>query len=266
MVPLDHERERAAESRRGPATPAPTAPSKRRRSLDRKPSGNSMTNAPNVLLVDQDDVLRQATALLLAHRGAGVSPAATLEEAISLSRKRVHDVALIDISPSMLGAPELLRRLQREGLVPQRIVLSTSVPLSREEAGSFSQVLIKPYPFDQLMTAIFGEAAAGAELQRAPARAPRGARPPRAAAAMPRTPPPAVEQPEPRAASTWVLLRLRRHAGKARLAGRTDLEGRARSARRGWRAGRAWVAGGRARARRVLRSPRRAARGRPHPG
>lgn len=185
-----------------------------------------MTNAPNVLLLDQDDLLRKATALLLSHRGAGVSPAATLEEAISLSQERVHDVALIDLSPSMPNARELLRRLQREGLLPQRIVLSTSEPPSDVEAGSFSEILIKPYPFDQLLAAIFGQA-------RAAVRA--------------------------RPTQGWGLPWRRRLGGRARLAGRGGGAGR-----RGGRAGR--ERGGRGPSERALRSARRAARGRPHPG
>jgi CheY-like chemotaxis protein len=141
------------------------------------------THSPNVLLLDQDDVLRRATALLLAHRGAGVSPAATVEEAIALSQRRPYDVALLDLSPNMPRARELLGQLCREGLAAQRVVVCTDAPLSREEASDFSDVLLKPYPFDRLIEAVFvgpsrratrAASARRARVLRTPRRAARG--------------------------------------------------------------------------------------------
>lgn len=143
------------------------------------------TRAPKVLLLDQDDVLRRATALLLKSQGAGVSQAATLEEAIALSQQRSYDVALIDVSPSMPEAREILERLQQEGAAPARVVLCTDAPLGSEEAGEHS-VLVKPYPFEQLVALIFGRpyprtapeprpspVARARSTRRVPSRAPR---------------------------------------------------------------------------------------------
>jgi CheY-like chemotaxis protein len=195
------------------------------------------TQSPNVLLLDQDDVLRTATALLLKHRGAGVSPAATVEEAIALSQLRPYDVALLDISPSMPRAPELLGRLRTEGLAARRVVVCTDAPLPRDEAGDFSEVLLKPYPFDRLMEAIFGAPQPGAGGKPRAPIVPRG----RGGAA-----------------------RAARRAAAARRAPRA----RARSARRRSTPGARVPARRHAQrsAARALRSPRRAARGRQHPG
>ncbi|WP_437724660.1 response regulator [Sorangium sp. So ce861] len=116
-----------------------------------------MTYQPNVLLFDQDPVLRRATALLLGNRGALVSPAATLEEAISLSRERVYDVALIDLAPGTKGAREILGRLRREGAMPRRIVFCAEEPVSCDGADDVSEVLLKPYAFGRLLSMIFVE-------------------------------------------------------------------------------------------------------------
>ncbi|AUX27964.1 MULTISPECIES: response regulator [Sorangium] len=116
-----------------------------------------MTYQPNVLLFDQDPVLRRATALLLGNRGALVSPAATLEEAISLSRERVYDVALIDLAPGTKGAREILGRLRREGAMPRRIVFCAEEPVSCGGADDVSEVLLKPYAFGRLLSTIFVE-------------------------------------------------------------------------------------------------------------
>ncbi|XXX77174.1 response regulator [Sorangium sp. So ce134] len=116
-----------------------------------------MTYQPNVLLFDQDPVLRRATALLLGNRGALVSPAATLEEAISLSRERVYDVALIDLAPGTKDAREILGRLRREGAMPRRVVFCADEPVSCDGADDVSEVLLKPYAFGRLLSTIFVE-------------------------------------------------------------------------------------------------------------
>ncbi|MCC6557241.1 MAG: response regulator [Polyangiaceae bacterium] len=187
-----------------------------------------MIHAPNVLLLDPDDLLRKATCLLLTRRGAGVDAAATLEEAISLSRRGAHDVALIELPPEAIGGRALLRRLYREGRVPARVVLSAHDLPDWPEVDAVSAVLIKPYPFERLMAAVFGEEEAAA-LER-PAR-------------------PAL-----------ALRRLRRGRGVPRLGQRRPRR------RREEAAGRARAFAERGAVERPLRSLRRAARGRPHPG
>ncbi|WP_437743538.1 response regulator [Sorangium sp. So ce302] len=123
--------------------------------FDCKPQGYPMTYQPNVLLLDQDHVLRRATALLLCNRGALVSPAATLEEAISLSRERVYDVALIDLAPGTKGAREILGRLRREGTMPRRVIFCADEPVSCDGTDDVSEVLLKPYAFGRLLSTIF---------------------------------------------------------------------------------------------------------------
>lgn len=125
--------------------------------LDCKPQGYPMTYQPNVLLLDQDPVLRRATELLLCNRGALVSSAATLEEAISLSLQRVYDVALIDLAPGVGGAREVMARLRREGTMPRRIILCADEPISSDGADDVSEVLLKPYAFGRLLSMIFAE-------------------------------------------------------------------------------------------------------------
>lgn len=121
---------------------------------------------PNILLLDQDDVLRRATEILLSHRGADVSAAATLDEAIALAREHSYDVALIDLSPAMPAARELVDRLRRGGSAPERVVLCTDGPVERaerEELGEGTEVLLKPYAFDRLVSAVLGRPARPAE-------------------------------------------------------------------------------------------------------
>jgi len=214
------------------------------------------TRAPKVLLLDQDDVLRRATALLLKNQGAGVSQAATLEEAIALSQQRSYDVALIDISqgsPSMPGAREIIERLQQEGTAPARVVLCTDAPLGSVEAGEHSEVLLKPYPFEQLVALLFGRPWPRTAPEPRPSPVARARSTRRVAARAPQQP---VEQ----------VIRSR---GASCLVEETPVQtARARSARRrpatGASAPQARSAGHRPTGR-VVRSPQRAAQGRRHP-
>lgn len=211
-----------------------------------------MTHTPNVLLLDQDHVLRRATALLLSNRGACVAPAATLEEALALARCRIYDVAVIDLSPSLPRAGEILRRLRRDGMVPRRVVLCVDEPIPVEEAGDFSEVLRKPYDFEQLLASIFGQ---------------RGARRPTRSGIFPRLrvasgdglravgqAPPGNVEGAPDLAEEAVALLSSAGEGGPRLGALQD-----RAVGRGGRRTRGVVAG------RALRSPRRAPRGVRHP-
>ncbi|AKT35930.1 response regulator [Chondromyces crocatus] len=114
------------------------------------------TQTPTILLVDQDEILRKTMELMLSNRGAGVSGAATLDEAIALTHHVSYDIILIDRSATMPEAPELLERLRQSGLASARVVLCTDAPFDAEEAGEQLEVLVKPYPFDRLIEIVFG--------------------------------------------------------------------------------------------------------------
>ncbi|EYF05548.1 response regulator [Chondromyces apiculatus] len=135
------------------------------------------TRTPTILLLDQDDMLRKMTAVLLSSRGAGaVSPAATLDEAIALAHEAPYDVLLIDRSETMPAARELMDKLRQEGLTPARVVLCTDTPADVDDATDGTEVLLKPYAFDRLVAAVFGRPAPQSEPRvpgRATARVPR---------------------------------------------------------------------------------------------
>ncbi len=113
-----------------------------------------MTSAPTILLVDEEPILRLATALLLTNRGARVSPAATLAEAIVLASAQAFDVAVLDVAPEGPSAAVMVGLLRARGLLPQRIVVC--LPGGPREDTDFMVVLEKPYPFEHLLEAVFG--------------------------------------------------------------------------------------------------------------
>jgi CheY-like chemotaxis protein len=111
----------------------------------------------NVLLFDQDPILSRVGALMLRARGADVTVAATVDELVVFAGARIYDVAVIDVGHSPADAAAVVARL-RAALVPRRIVLCSPVPIARHESEAFTEVLLKPYPFQRLIAAVFGPA------------------------------------------------------------------------------------------------------------
>ena len=113
-----------------------------------------MSSAPSILLIDEEPVLRRATALLLSNRGGRVSPVATLAEAVALTGERLFDVAVLDVTPEGPSAAVMVSVLRARGLLPRRFVVC--LPGAQPEENDFVIVLRKPYPFDDLISAVFG--------------------------------------------------------------------------------------------------------------
>jgi CheY-like chemotaxis protein len=115
-------------------------------------------SAVQVLLFDEEPILRRATALMLGARGATVVTARTVDELVALANKRIYDVAVVDVPYDGPSGAEIVARLRAGGLLPRRIVVCAAAPVERREAELFTQVIVKPYPFGQLVTAVFGSA------------------------------------------------------------------------------------------------------------
>ncbi len=115
-----------------------------------------MTSSVTILLLDDEPLLRRATALILARHGARVTATGTVEEAVALTRKQLYDVAVLDVSPPGPSAASILGKIRAEGLVPRRVVAVSSRPLDRRESDELAQVLPRPYPFESLLRAVFG--------------------------------------------------------------------------------------------------------------
>jgi DNA-binding response OmpR family regulator len=119
-------------------------------------------NRRSVLLLDGDDALREATALMLRHRGSDVASAATAREAAELAGDRRLDVLVCEAQSADRGA-DMLAALRTAGVAPKRTILCCDDADGARAAG-FDEVLARPYPFDRLLDAI----AAGPARSRSP--------------------------------------------------------------------------------------------------
>ncbi|GLR46375.1 response regulator [Sphingomonas astaxanthinifaciens] len=104
-----------------------------------------------VLLVDDDDNLREILAAGLADRGFEVSTAATGVEALSLCRSRRFDVIVSDIEMPGMSGPELEATLRARGSTTPCLFMTGNTV---ESANSVSPILRKPFTPAQLQKAI----------------------------------------------------------------------------------------------------------------
>lgn len=158
-----------------------------------------MTCSVTILLLDDEPMLRRATALLLSNRGGRVTEALSPDDAVELAAEELYDVLIVDLSQPGVRAADVLARMRAQGLAPRRSIALVNEGADAGEAAGFTEVMTKPYSFDRLLQMIFGagnrsrtrsgvfprakearRAASAARVTppRAPRRAPRAARVP----------------------------------------------------------------------------------------
>lgn len=157
-----------------------------------------MTPPVTILLLDDEPLLRRATALLLSNRGGDVTTVATTEEAVALAASGRFDVAVIDLADSAVRVLEAAARVRGAGASPTRVIAAFEGPVEARDAAQVDTILSRPYPFDDLESAVFGAQARPPIEQRV--RAPRRRASVPARPALSRVSPRALRR-APRAAS-----------------------------------------------------------------
>lgn len=131
-----------------------------------------MMNVSNILLLDEEDLMREATALLLANRGARVTKSATLDDALAQLERRTYDVVIIDVHADSPNPAQLIERIVEKVTSDARVIVCSEKPVSTVDPNSISHVLIKPYPFDRLVEAAFASRSPGTRSARPIVKAP----------------------------------------------------------------------------------------------
>ncbi len=107
----------------------------------------------SILIVEDEDIIRETLAEFVAGEGFQVATAGTVEEALKLVRERDYDVGICDVQLPDGDGVQLLRRLHR--INPAMFVLIISAYATVENAveaftaGAFDY-LVKPVNFDEL--------------------------------------------------------------------------------------------------------------------
>lgn len=115
---------------------------------------------PSILLVDDDEVLRERLAQAIRSRGYEVKTAGTAEEALREVTKESPEMAVLDLKMPGMSGLDLLRELRRQDPSTRVLMLTgygsiaTAVQAVREGAVGY---LPKPADADEILGALNGK-------------------------------------------------------------------------------------------------------------
>ena len=108
-----------------------------------------------ILVIDDEESVRSITRRLLVRQGYTVFEAADGENGLEILREKVEeiDLVLLDLSMPGISGGEVLEKLAVE--LPQtRVVILTGFPVQNHEFKNVSQVIMKPFTQNALLTGI----------------------------------------------------------------------------------------------------------------
>jgi two-component system, response regulator RegA len=120
---------------------------------------------PSILLVDDDEVLRERLAQAIRTRGYEVRTAGTAEEALRESARESPEMAVLDLKMPGMSGLDLLRELRQQDPSTRFLMLTgygsiaTAVQAVREGAVGY---LPKPADADEILAALNGKETATA--------------------------------------------------------------------------------------------------------
>jgi cobalt-zinc-cadmium efflux system membrane fusion protein len=158
-------------------------------------------SAPTVLLLDDDEVLRQVLRRVLSRQGLQVVEAGDLAQARQVLAEQQFKLGLFDLCLPDGDGVELAKEIQESGL-PMPLILMTAYPLRLREqpdlAERFTRVLSKPVNLQELRETVDAALAGTAKpvaTQAATPAAAVAAQPPAPSPAPPAVPPSPAPQP-----------------------------------------------------------------------
>jgi CheY-like chemotaxis protein len=112
-----------------------------------------------VVLIDDENLMRITTSMLLKHHGFEIATAANGVEGLSLVREQLPGVVLLDIMMPEMDGWEVLRQLKADDRTRNiEVIIFTACDLPvpddiREKYGNFA-MLRKPFHIEQLLEAV----------------------------------------------------------------------------------------------------------------
>jgi two-component system, sensor histidine kinase len=119
---------------------------------------NNGSGAHRVLLVDDDPIVLEIVALLLAGSGTEVASANGGQEALQIlkSQSQLPDIILVDHQMPGVSGTDIARHVKSLPQARPRVIGMSASPLPEEELELFDDFLAKPVDRDMLRAAISG--------------------------------------------------------------------------------------------------------------
>lgn len=111
---------------------------------------------PHILLVEDDDAIRETLVLLLQDEGYQTQEATSVASALYLIEQATYDLILTDLFTHDPAAPLASARALREQAAPTPVAILSAWPANATdpEAADFAFIMSKPFDLDALLTAI----------------------------------------------------------------------------------------------------------------
>jgi CheY-like chemotaxis protein len=120
-----------------------------------------MDTAPfslHVLVVDDDEIVRELIATILRRAGATIDCVAEGESALRQLRSRTYDAVILDLMLPRMNGFEVLREIKNSipDLLPRVIVVTAASEntLRDFDASGIRKLLRKPFDIDELVMAV----------------------------------------------------------------------------------------------------------------
>ena len=113
---------------------------------------NPRRSSKNILVVDDEPMVRRSCEMLLRHLGHKVETAENGLEALAKVGHSHFDVALIDFEMSGMCGDELAREIRRVKPNLPLVLMTGSIPL--RPAPNFAGQLVKPFSLAELQTVL----------------------------------------------------------------------------------------------------------------
>ena len=116
-----------------------------------------MVSKKNVLIVDDEEVIRDVCVQILSAEGYEVSTAASCEEALRLISEHVYDAMVTDIMMPEMSGLELLEILRSSNLDMRTVVitgLGTFDMATQTDRLGAREFLVKPFTPEELSEAV----------------------------------------------------------------------------------------------------------------
>lgn len=111
---------------------------------------------PQILLVEDDDAIRETLVLLLQDEGYQTQEATSVASALYLIEQATYDLILTDLFTHDPAAPLASALALREQAAPTPVAILSAWPANATdpEAADFAFIMSKPFDLDVLLTAI----------------------------------------------------------------------------------------------------------------